>query len=241
MSSIGGGNGGGAGAVQVLDWKEAVDTVSDSNIALTAEQTLNGVLTSGSRVGVVGQTDKSENGIYVSAAGAWSRSVDADIDAEVTNGLAFSVGGGNKVGFLYQLTTLDPITVGVTLLTFITIPPVNQFRTHLSPAALAANQNDYDPGDANVYRLTATGATRDITGIDPAGGKTSSGRGRTLTFWNVGSFDIKLMHQNVGSTAANRILISGGSDITIPSNGYSALWYDPDTTRWRTSTSGGAA
>lgn len=123
------------------------------------------------------------------------------------------------------------------------IGKINQsrWRTHLSPASFGANQNDYDPGDANVYRVSATGATRDITGFAPTGGNSLNGNGRTITIWNVGSEDIRLMHQNVSSLAANRILISGGSEITIPSDGFSSLWYDPVATRWRISTSGGDA
>lgn len=120
MSCIGGGNGGGTGAVQALDWKEAVETVATADIALTGEQTLNGLLTAGSRVGVVAQADPTENGIYVSSGVAWTRSADADTDAKVTNGMAFAVGdsGSTKAGAIYILTTPDPITLGVTGLVF---------------------------------------------------------------------------------------------------------------------------
>ena len=54
-----------------------------ANIALTGEQTLDGVLTSASRVLVRFQTAPAENGIYVSAAGAWARASDMNSWAEV--------------------------------------------------------------------------------------------------------------------------------------------------------------
>jgi len=58
--------------------KAPVDLVSNSNITLSGEQTIDGVLTSTSRVLVAGQTNADENGIYDTAAGAWSRATDHD-------------------------------------------------------------------------------------------------------------------------------------------------------------------
>ena len=70
-----------------------------ANIALTGEQTLDGVLTSASRVLVRFQTAPEENGIYVSAAGAWARSADMNSWAEVPT--AFCV---VELGTLYANT-----------------------------------------------------------------------------------------------------------------------------------------
>lgn len=112
-------------AVQAnLDIKDSVETVADSNITLSGEQTINGVLTSSSRVGVVGQTTASENGIYVSSSGAWSRSSDADEDSEVTQGMSFFVADGDLKGWQYILITPDPITVGTTSLSFAEVPKI---------------------------------------------------------------------------------------------------------------------
>ena len=59
-----------------------VATVSTADITLSGEQTLAGVTTNASRVLVSGQADASENGIYVSAAGAWARAEDADASGD---------------------------------------------------------------------------------------------------------------------------------------------------------------
>jgi hypothetical protein len=117
----------------------------------------------------------------------------------------------------------------------------SRWLPHNTPANITANQNDYDPGDALVYRLNPTGTTREITGFAPTGGNSLNGHGRHIVIWNIGSVDLKLMHQNAGSTAANRILVSGGGDMTLASNERAALWYDPTTARWRTSTGGSGA
>jgi hypothetical protein len=101
-----------------IDIKDGVDTTTTDlgNISLAGEQTLNGLLTSGSRVLVTEQTIPADNGIYVSAAGAWTRATDADQDPEVTNGNVVHVinSGSTKYRFKYLLVTPDPITVGVT-------------------------------------------------------------------------------------------------------------------------------
>src|SRR3990172_11099161 len=98
-------------ATSNLDIKNSVVTAATSNVVLSGEQTINGVLTSSSRVGVVGQTLGETNGIYTSGAGAWTRTTDADTSAEVTNGLSFFVGdsASTKSGNQYILVTADPI------------------------------------------------------------------------------------------------------------------------------------
>jgi hypothetical protein len=61
---------------QGLDVKDSVRLITTSNITLSGEQTIDGFLTSTDRVLVNGQTTASENGIYDTAAGAWTRSSD---------------------------------------------------------------------------------------------------------------------------------------------------------------------
>ena len=100
-------------------WKQPVRVATTANITLSGEQTIDGVLTSADRVLVKNQATGSENGIYVSAAGAWARAADADSDAEVTAGIAAWVNEGTAAGDTgWTLTTDDPITLGATALTF---------------------------------------------------------------------------------------------------------------------------
>lgn len=103
-----------------VDWKESVRAATTANITLSAAQTIDGVaVVAGERVLVKNQTTGSENGIYVVAAGAWARSADADVSAEVTGGLAVWVNEGTTnadTGWI--LTTNDPIVVATTALTF---------------------------------------------------------------------------------------------------------------------------
>lgn len=87
-----------------------VAVATTANIALSGEQTIDGVLTSTSRVLVRAQTDPAENGIYVSAAGAWARSTDMDVPGKVGNTAVFVSGGSTgaaKIWITYsEVTTL---------------------------------------------------------------------------------------------------------------------------------------
>ena len=102
------------------DWKDSVLAATTADIALSGEQTIDGVsVTDGDRVLVKDQSTGSENGIYVCSTGAWSRSVDADENAEVTSGLTTFVEEGTaNAGSGYTLTTTGVIIVGTTDLTF---------------------------------------------------------------------------------------------------------------------------
>ena len=102
------------------DRKESVRVATTANITLSGTQTIDSVsVVAGDRVLVKNQTTGSENGIYICAAGAWTRATDADTNDKVTAGM-FTVAaeGGINADTLWVLTTNDPITLGTTALTF---------------------------------------------------------------------------------------------------------------------------
>lgn len=103
-----------------LDVKASVRAATTVNITLSGTQTIDGVsVIAGDRVLVKNQSTASANGIYVVAAGSWSRSDDANTSAEVTSGMFTFVSEGtanDNAGFV--LTTNDPIVLDTTNLTF---------------------------------------------------------------------------------------------------------------------------
>jgi hypothetical protein len=107
-------------ATQALDVKASVRAISTTNLTLSGEQTVDGVaLVAGDRILVAGQSTGAQNGIYVVAAGAWSRATDADTSADVTTGLfTFVSEGTTNASNGYVLTTPEPIVLGTTALTF---------------------------------------------------------------------------------------------------------------------------
>jgi hypothetical protein len=104
-----------------LDAKNSVKVATTANLgALSGLLTIDGVaLAAGDRALVKDQVDAKTNGIYVVAAGAWSRAQDADASIEVTPGLLVTVEQGAANGdSLWQLVTDGPISLGTTPLTF---------------------------------------------------------------------------------------------------------------------------
>lgn len=97
------------------------DVATVGNISLSGEQTIDGVLTSGSRVLVKDQTDPTENGIYVSSAGAWSRADDYDEPEEIVDGSAVAVGLGTVNSEKVFLQTEQVVTVGSDNINFVDI------------------------------------------------------------------------------------------------------------------------
>lgn len=103
----------------------------------------------------------------------------------------------------------------------------------LSPAQITADQNNYNPGTAGLWRLSSD-ATRTITGI------LAGSSGQLLTLVNVGSNPIILANLNGGSLAANQILTGTGADLTFTADQAINLEYDTTTSKWRIlSTPGG--
>ena len=103
-----------------LDVKVSCRVATTANITLSGTQTIDGVaVVAGDRVLVKNQTTASQNGIYACAAGAWSRTTDADSDAKVTAGMfTFIEEGTTNADTGWVLSSNQPITVGTTSLTF---------------------------------------------------------------------------------------------------------------------------
>ena len=106
-------------AVQGFAWKSAVRAASTANLTLSGTQTVDGVsLIAGDRVLVKDQSTGSANGVYVVAAGAWSRATDADTAAEVYSMAMFVQEGTTNGNKQFVCTTDNPITLGTTSLVF---------------------------------------------------------------------------------------------------------------------------
>ena len=105
-----------------LDVKASCRVASTGNIALSTGTALiiDGVQTVvGNRVLVKNQTLLPDNGIYVVAAGAWSRATDSDTSAEVTAGMFTFVSEGTaNADTGWVLVSNDTITLGTTDISF---------------------------------------------------------------------------------------------------------------------------
>jgi hypothetical protein len=101
-----------------LDVKPSVVCATTANITLSGEQTLDGILTATSRVLVKNQSTASQNGIYVSASGSWTRATDADAWAELPGSFVFIERGTTLADTAWVCTADQGGTIGSTSVTW---------------------------------------------------------------------------------------------------------------------------
>lgn len=103
-----------------ISWKNSARAIATSNITLSGTQTIDGVaVIAGDRVLAQAQTTAANCGIYVVAAGAWSRSTDADSGSELINAAVFISEGTVNANTAWVQTAPAPITIGTTAITFV--------------------------------------------------------------------------------------------------------------------------
>jgi hypothetical protein len=105
-------------AASGIFWKAPVATASTANLTLSGEQTIDGVLTSTSRVLVKNQTAPAENGVYVTAAGAWARSTPLDTWDEHVGAAVIISQGSTQADTAYLCTVDAGGTLGTTDVTW---------------------------------------------------------------------------------------------------------------------------
>ena len=93
-----------------------------------------------------------------------------------------------------------------------------------TPAAIVANQNDYVLTGSAFQRLNCTTAS-DITGIAPPTGGAHVD-GRMIRLVNVGTATVRLMHNDTGSAAANRMFRHNATNVSLTVNEWADLVYD---------------
>ena len=148
---------------QALDIKDSVHVATTGNITLSGTQTIDGVaVEAGDRVLVKNQTAGDDNGIYVAAAGAWSRAADANTSSEVTPGMFVFVEEGTANGDNgFVLTTDAPITLDNTSLTFTQFSGAGQIT---AGHGLNKSGNTLSVDEDNIT-LVADGTNLRIKGI----------------------------------------------------------------------------
>ena len=100
-------------------FKRSVHAATTASITLSGTQTIDGVaLVAGNRVLVKDQGTASANGIYVVAAGAWSRALDADSASEMAGAIVNVDAGTVNGGRLFETDFKTTDTLGTTAMSW---------------------------------------------------------------------------------------------------------------------------
>jgi len=127
---------------------------STANLTLSGEQTIDGTLTSATRLLCKDQTDPIENGPYTTAAGAWVRTSDFAAAADIVQGTIITVTGGTlNAGTMWKISSANPIVVDTDSITFVagTFLAGGQFSWKFDSSTSMA-----DPGSGDVRFNNAT-------------------------------------------------------------------------------------
>lgn len=200
-----------------LQTKTAVTCATTTNLAsLSGLLTIDSItVTAGQRVLVKDQYLSETNGIYVAAAGAWSRSTDADTWAELVGAAVFVSSGTANSGTTWVTNIPSSGTIGVTSIVW------NQFSatgnyTAGTGLSLAGNQFSLSTPVAIANGGTNSTAT-------PTAGTVAYGTGSAVAYSNVGSSG-QLLKSN-GSSAPTFSTITAadvsalGTSVTVTNSG----------------------
>jgi hypothetical protein len=140
-------------------WKGNADlatSVADGDITLSGEQTIDGTLTSTSRVLVKSQSAGAENGLYDTAAGAWTRTTDMDSGNEADSAAVY-VEGGTENGGSAWTQTVDSVTIDSTAQTYVQFNGAGSISAGngLTKSGNTINFADGSTGDHNGLNIAA--------------------------------------------------------------------------------------
>lgn len=143
-----------------ITWKNSVVAGTTANITLSGAQTIDGIsVIAGDRVLVKNQSTVSQNGLYLCAAGAWTRTLDADTGPELAQATVLVEGGTANGGTQWNCSNTT-ITIGSTSVTFVQIAGAGVY-TNGTGLSLTGNVFSID---STVVTLTGSQALSNKTG-----------------------------------------------------------------------------
>jgi hypothetical protein len=195
------------------DLWDPVQVATTSNVILSGEQTFDGVLTSASRVLARKQINQSENGIYVTAAGAWTRATDADTVGEFTT---FKQVLGGLIFYL----TRAPAVLGTDPIAFYPLVAPDNPRIFLTITDAAVTLSRHFHSQRALRFDSASAQTLNMDGFD----NFAKGRGFWVTAVGAGAVTVTPSGGVVLDTPAG--MLTAGALVCAPQITYYFFKYD---------------
>ena len=190
---------------QGLDVKASCVVATTANITLSGTQTIDGVaVVAGDRVLVKNQTTQSANGIYVVAAGSWTRSTDADTWAELVSAFTFVEKGTTNADSGWVCTVDQGGTLGTTAITW------SQFSgsgSYTAGTGLTLSGGQFSITNTAVSAGSYGSASSVPTFTVNAQGQLTAASNTTIAIANTQVSGLGTM----STQAANSVAITGGS------------------------------
>ena len=223
---------------QGLDTKASVVAGTTVNITLSGTQTIDGVaVVAADRVLVKNQTASADNGLYLCAAGAWTRTTDMDTWAEVPGAYVFVETGSTLADTGWVCTSDAGGTIGVTAITWAQFSGAGS-----GVSSITFGSTGLTPATATTGAVTvagtlavANGGSGQITAqlaINAFAGAVTSGsylrgNGTNVVMNTIQVADVPTLNQNTTGTASNVTgtvaIANGGTGQTTAGAAFNAL------------------
>ena len=207
---------------QGLSPKGSCSAATTANISLSGLQTIDGyTLLANDRVLVKNQTTSLQNGIYVASSGAWSRSLDMDVWAEVPGAYTVVINGTQYGNTGWVSTSAETGTINVTPITWV------QFSgnsTYFAGTGLTLSSNTFSITNTGVTAGSYGSASNTLSATVNAQGQLSALSAQAIS---IAPSQINATIPNSGLTNSsitiNGSAISLGGSATITANTPNAL------------------
>lgn len=179
------------------DPKPSVKAATTADLTRSGEQSVDGVsLTAGMRCLVKNQTDALQNGIYVVAAGAWTRAADMNHWDEVPGAFCFVEEGSTNAGSGWVCTSIAGGTIGTDDIDFVQFSGVGTYTADGQGIELTGSQFSLE--------LDGSSLAKSSSGLKIATGGVSN---------NEIASGAAITRSKLASGTANRLVYNDGSGV----------------------------
>jgi hypothetical protein len=201
-----------------LSFKQPALCATTANITLSGLQTIDGItVVAGDRVLVKNQNTQANNGIYLAATSAWSRSPDADTYNELVSAFLFVESGSTLAGTAFYCTSQPGGTLGVTAIVWSNFSVA---ASYTAGTGLTLASSQFSITNTGVAAATyGSASTVPVVAVN-AQGQITSATNTTIAIANTQVSGLGTM----STQNANNVAITGGTITGTPISGSTSLF-----------------